>query len=228
MSCWRRWTYSHASLSSYLICYQFPLTTFCIFDGYMLFPPSLQGLRLLQGASEKREEARRLEVEAEKMEAEGWEELREAITGSKAEGLYGLLRGVTSSSRHILSKPPPCQSRLSPGPSASPQSPQESTEPITSDPVGPATVSAPVDVTPATGGDKPADMQPLRIQLGGTKRVYQCRVEGCKERPSTSRAAICAHIWRAHLGMGLVCPLCHKSFFNPDAFRHHKKRHWFW
>ena len=74
------------SLSSYLICYQFPLTTFCIFDGYMLFPPSLQGLRLLQGASEKREEARRLEVEAEKMEAEGWEKLREAITGSEAGG----------------------------------------------------------------------------------------------------------------------------------------------
>ena len=113
------------SLSSYLICYQFPLTTFCIFDGYMLFPPSLQGLRLLQGASEKREEARRLEVEAEKMEAEGWEKLREAIMGSKAEGLYGLLRGVTSSSHHILSKPPPCQSHLSPGPSASPQPPQE-------------------------------------------------------------------------------------------------------
>ena len=96
------------SLSSYLICYQFPLTTFCIFDGYMLFPPSLQGLRLLQGASEKREEARKLEVKAKKMEAEGWGKLREAITGSEAEGLYGLLRGVTSSSHHILSKPPPC------------------------------------------------------------------------------------------------------------------------
>ena len=136
----------------------------------MLFPPSLQGLRLLQGASEKREEARRLEVEAEKMEAEGWGKLREAVTGSKAEGLYGLLRGVTSSSRHILSKPPPCQSRLSPGPSASPQPPQESTEPITSDPVGPATVPAPVDVTPATGDDIPVDMQPLHIQLGGTKK----------------------------------------------------------
>ena len=96
------------SLSSYLICYQFPLTTFCIFDGHMLFPPSLQGLRLLQGTSKKREEARRLEVEAEKMEAEGWGKLREAVTGSEVEGLYGLLRGVTSSSHHILSKPPPC------------------------------------------------------------------------------------------------------------------------
>ena len=141
------------SPSSYLIHYQFPLTTFCIFDGYMLLSPSLQGLRLLQGASEKREEARKLEVEAEKMEAEGWGKLREAVTGSEAEGLYGLLRGVTSSSHHILSKPPPCRSHLSPGPSASLQPPQESTEPKTSDPVGPATVPAPVDATPVNESD---------------------------------------------------------------------------
>ena len=157
------------SLSSYLICYQFPLTTFCIFDSYMLFPPSLQGLRLLQGASEKREKARRLEVEAEKMEAEGWEKFREAITGSEAEGLYGLLRGVTSSSRHIPSKPPPCRSRLSPGPSASPQPPQESTGPSTSDPVGPATVPAPVDVTPATGGTYRRTCNPFVFSWGALK-----------------------------------------------------------
>ena len=189
----------------------------------MLFPASLQGLRLLQGASEKREEARKLEVEAEKMEAEGWGKLRKVVTGSEAEGLYGLLRGVTSFSHHLLSKLLPCQSHISPGPSASPQPPQESTEPKTLDPIGPATVPAPVDATPATGGDIPVDMQPLHIQLGGTKRVYQCQVEGCKECPSTSPAAICAHIRRAHLGMGLVCPLCSRSFFNPDVFRCHKK-----
>ena len=74
----------------------------------MLFPPSLQGLTLLQGASEKRKEAKKLEVEAEKMEAEGWGKLREAVTGSEAEGLYGLLRGVTSFSHHLSSKPLPC------------------------------------------------------------------------------------------------------------------------
>ena len=83
------------------------LTIFDISDCYVLFPPSLQGFRLLQGASVKREEARKLEAEAEKMEAEGWGKLREAITGSEAEGLYGLLRGVTSSSCHLLSQPFP-------------------------------------------------------------------------------------------------------------------------
>ena len=169
----------------------------------MLFPPSLQGLRLLQGASVKREEARKLEAEAEKMEAEGWGKLREAIMGSKAEGLYGLLRGVTSLSCYLSSRPFPSRSHISPGPSASPQ---ESTEPKALDLVGPATVPAPVAATPATGGDILADMQPLQIQFGGTKRVYQC-------------------IRRVHLGMGLVCPLCGRSFFNPDIFRSHKKTH---
>ena len=110
-------------------------------------------------------------------------------------------------------------------PCAFQQTPQESTGPEVSGPKGPAIVPTPVDATPATGGNIPADMQPLCIQLGGAKRVYQCQVEGCKEHPSTSQATICAHIRRAHLGMGLVCPLCSKSFFNPDIFRHHKKTH---
>ena len=196
---------------------------FGVSDCYVLFPPSLQGLRLLQGASAKREEAKRLEVEAEKLEAEGWGKLREAVEGSEVEGLYGLLRGVTSSSCPLSSRPFPSQSHISPGPSAPSQPPQESTEPKALDPVGPATVPAPVAATPATEGDILADMQPLRIQLGGTKRVYQCQVEGCKEGASTSHAAICSHIRRVHLGMGLVCPLSYKSFFNLDAFRHHKK-----
>ena len=191
----------------------------------MLFPPSLQCLRLLRGASAKREEARKLEVKATSMEAEGWGKLREAVMGSEAEGLYGLLRGVTSSSHHILSQPLPTRSCISPGPSISQQPSQESTEPKALDPVGPGTMSAPVAATPAMGGNILADMQPLRIQLGGAKRVYQCRVEGCKEGPSTSRAAICAHIRRVYLGVGLVCLLCSKSFFNPDIFRHHKKKH---
>ena len=71
------------------------------------FPPSLQGLRLLQEASSKREEARKLEAEAERIEAEGWGKLREAITGSEVEGLYGLLRGVTLSFHPLPSKPLP-------------------------------------------------------------------------------------------------------------------------
>ena len=145
--------------------------------------------------------------------------------GSDAEGFYRLLRGVTLPSCPLPSQPPPSCTHLSPSSPAFQQTPQESTGPEVSGPEGPATVSTPVGVTPATGGDILAEMQPLCIQLGGAKRVYQCQVEGCKECPSTSQAAICAHIQRAHLGMGLVCPLCSRSFFNPDIFRHHKKTH---
>ena len=156
---------------------------------------------------------------------EGWGKLREAIVGSEVEGLYGLLRGVTSCSHPLLSQPPPSQSCLSPGSPISQQPPQESTGPEVSGPAGQATVSALSAATPAPESDIPADMQPLRIQLGGAKRVYQCQVEGCKEGPSTSWAAVCAHIRKVHLGVGLVCLLCSKTFFNLDIFRHHKKTH---
>ena len=66
---------------------------------------------------------------------------------------------------------------------------------------------------------------PLHSVGGGIKRVYRCQVEGYKEGPSTSCATFCAHMCRVHLGVGLVCPLFNKSFFNPDTFRHHKKSH---
>ena len=144
--------------------------------------------------------------------------------GSEAEGFYGFLRGVTLHSHPLPSQPPPSHAHLSPSSPAPQQSPQESAGPEVSGPVGPVSISAPAAAIPAPESDIPADMQPLRIQLGGAKRVYQCWVEGCKEGPSTSWAAICAHMRKVHLGVGLVCPLCSKSFFNPDVFRHHKKK----
>ena len=126
--------------------------------------------------------------------------------GSEAEGFYRLLRGVTLHSHPLPSQPPPSHACLSPSSPASQQSPQESAGPEVSGPVGPSTVSASVAATPAPESNIPADMQPLRIQLGGTKRVYQCWVEGCKEGPSTSQAAICAHVRKVHLGVGVGVP----------------------
>ena len=128
-------------------------------------------------------------------------------------------------SHPLPSQPPLSHAHLSPSSPTPQQSSQESAGPEVSGPVGPATVSASVAATPAPESDILADMQPLRIQLGGAKRVYQCQVEGCKEGPSTSWAAICAHVRKVHLGVGLVCPLCSKSFFKQDVFRHHKKTH---
>ena len=179
-------------------------------------------MRLLQSASLKREEAKQVEAEAQQLETEGGK-LREAVMGSEVEGFYRLLRGVTLHSHPLPSQPPPSHAHLNPSSPAPQQSPQESAGPDVSGPVGPATVSASAAATPAPESDIPVDMQPLRIQLGGTKRVYQCQVEGCKEGPSTSWAAICAHVRKVHLGVGLVCPLCSKSVFNPDVFRCHKK-----
>ena len=60
----------------------------------------------------------------------------------------------------------PC---LSPGSPISQQPPQESTGPEVSGPAGQATMSAPSAATPAPESNIPADMQPLRIQLGGAK-----------------------------------------------------------
>ena len=82
------------------------LTISDIADCYLLFPPSLQGLRLLQEASIKREMAKKLEAKAESMETMGWGKVREAVMGLEAESLYGLLRGVTSHSHHLMSQAP--------------------------------------------------------------------------------------------------------------------------
>ena len=126
-------------------------------------------------------------------------------------------------SHHILSQPPPSRPQPHPKSPVPQKLPQESTGPKVLDPVGPTSTSALVATISVPEGDLPADMQPLRIQLGGAKRVYKCQVEGCKEGPSTSQAAICVHVRKVYLGVGLVCLLCSKSFYNLDVFRHHKK-----
>ena len=161
------------------------------------------------------EEVQKLEERAQQLETEGWGKMREAVAGSEAEGLYGLLRGVTTYSykeasffpQHTISQPPP----------------QESTGPDVSKPAGQATGPASSATSSALEEAILAHMQPLRIQVGGIKRVYNCWVEGCTEGPSTSWATICVHIRRVHLGVMLVCPLCSKTFFNPDVLRCHKK-----
>ena len=184
---------------------------------------SFQGLKLLHEASQKREEAQKLEEEAQQLETEGWGNIREAVAGSEAESIYGLLRGVTLYSHFLLSQPPLKRSCLTPSSSISQLPSQKSTGPEASDPAGQAMVSASPAATPAPQGDVPAHMQPLRIQVGGAKHVYQCWVEGCKESPSTSQAAICALVRRVHLGVRLVCSLHGKTFFNPDMLKCHKK-----
>ena len=81
-------------------------------------------------------------------------------------------------------------------------------EAITSKPKGGASVSK---------EEIPAEMEHLRINVGNTRWVYHCHVEGCTEGPSTSQAAICSHVHQAHLGTKLLCAFCPQTFFNTDA-----------
>ena len=63
--------------------------------------------------------------------------------------------------------------------------PQESTGPEAPKPADQATEPASPAAPPAPEEAIPAHMQPLRIQVGGVKRVYKCWVEDCKEGPPT-------------------------------------------
>ena len=190
-----------------------------------LFPFIFQGLVLLKRASSLWEEAHKIEMEAQHLETEGLGKMEVAVVGSEVEGFYGLLRGAVSHPSTSSASPPHKKVCHTPSTTIPHLPPQESTGPEVSDPVGQAMESASPAVLPASEEVIPANMQPLHIQLGGIKQVYRCQVEGCREGPSTSHATICDHVCKVHLGVGLVCPSCRKSFFNPDTFWHHKKSH---
>ena len=69
----------------------------------------------------------------------------------------------------------------------------------------------------------PTEIASLYINIGDTKWILHCQVEGCPEGPSTSHATICAHVHQAHLGRKLMCPSCPSTFFNTDALRWYGK-----
>ena len=181
--------------------------------------PFFQSFDLLKWASVLRQEAQQLEME-------GLGKFEVAVAGSEAEGLHGLLRGAISHSS-ISSIPPspkkPCHTPCATISKLPPQEPEEAV-PEASTPVVEDVKQAPEAAHPALEVAIPAHMAPLHLQLEGIKRVYKCRVEGCTEGPSTSHAAICAHVPREHLGMRLACPSCAKTF-NWDTLRHHRETH---
>ena len=159
------------------------------------------------------------------MEADGLEKMEAAVAGSEVEGFYGLLRGAMSHS--FISPAPSPHKKVCYALSAtiSHLPPQESTGPDV--PVPADQVMKAVSPAAPLASEKaiPTHMQPVCIQLGGIKWVYQCQVEGCKEGPSTSHATVCTYVCKVHLEVGLVCPSCSKSFFHLDIFWCHKKSH---
>ena len=149
------------------------------------------------------------------------------MAGSEAEGLYGFLRGAMSQS----SVPPPpkrwCQTPTATV-SKLPHQESEGVEPKPSAPAAEGSRLAqepPLGCLPSLGGSHPCPYNTPLPKCGSIKRVYKCQVEGCIEGPSTSQAAIYAHVCRDHLGVRLACPSSTKTFLNSDALRHHKKIH---
>ena len=183
-----------------------------------------QGLYLLKHACLLREEVQQLETE-------GLQKIESAVSGSEVEGLYGLLRGAVSHSPMSSIPLPPKKHHHAPTATISkllPQEPKE-TVPEVSIPVVKevelASEAPSSAATPALEVAIPTHVAPLHLQDGGIKMVYKCGVEGCSDGPSTSWAAICAHVHRDHLGVRLPCPSCTKTFLNSDALRHHRKSH---
>ena len=105
---------------------------------------------------------KRLEERAQQLETKGWGKMKEAVAGSEAEGLYGLLRGVTLHSHPLPSQPPLKKPCFAPGATISQPSPQESTGPEVSDPAGqatgPASPAAPIS---SRGGHSSPHATPL-------------------------------------------------------------------
>ena len=160
---------------------------------------------------------------------EGLQKIESAVAGSEAEGPYGLLRGAISHSHVSSTLPTTKKCHHTPTATTSKLPPQESKEaaPEVSAPVVEEVklaLEAPsLAVLQALEVAIPTHTAPLHLQLGGVKRVYKCCVEECSEGPSTSHAAICAHVCGDHLGVRLACPSCAKTFLNSDALSHHRK-----
>ena len=135
------------------------------------------------------------------------------VAGSQVEGMYDWFQGTVAQSEVPMG--PPLSKRK-----------QVATVTISS-----LTAQGFEAITPKSEGgtsvskeEIPAEMVPLRINVGNTKWVYHCHVEGYPERPSNSQAAICSHMCKAHLGNKISCPSYTQTFFNTDTLHHHGKR----
>ena len=186
-----------------------------------------RGLSMLKRASSLKEEPHRLDEEVQHLEMEGLGKMEVAVAGSNVEGFYGLLRGAISHPSVSSAPPPPKKAHHIPSATVSNLPHQEPTcvTPKVSDPIAKMVEWASEAASPTSEEALPTNMQPLCIQLGASKECTDAGLSVAKDGPSTSHAPICTHVHRVHLGVGLVCPSCGKSFFNPDTFWHHKKSH---
>ena len=183
-----------------------------------------QGLDLLKRVGSLWEDAHKLEMEAQCLEAEGLEKMEALVAGSEAEGFYGLLRGAMS---HSSVSPVPTPHKKvchTPSTTISHLPPQESTGPDVPDPADQAMKAVSPAVPPASEEAFPADMQPLCIQLVVSNEYTSARLRAARRVHQPAMLPF-AHMYARCTWGGVGVPLLQQILFQPDTFQHHMKSH---
>ena len=133
------------------------------------------------------------------MEAEGLQQMEGTLAGSGAEVLYDIIQSSLADPDLSSSMGQPLPKRQRWAAMVTVASPAaHEPKAIAPKPEGDASVSR---------EEIPGKMEPLRINVGNTRWVYCCHMEGCTEGPSNSWASICPHVHQTHLGTKLSCAL---------------------
>ena len=154
-------------------------------------------------------------AQGQSVDAEGLKWMEFSMVGSEAEAPYNIIQGSLANPNLSVSVGPPLPKRQRQAATMTAASPTvQEPEAITPKPKGDASVSK---------EEIPAEMEPWRINVGNTRWVYYCLVEGCIEGPSTFQVAIWSHMHQTHLGTKLSCAFCPQTFFNTGALQCHDK-----
>ena len=131
---------------------------------------------MLKKAGALQEEAQKLEMEAQHLEACGLEKMEAAVAGSDVEGFCGLLRGAMLHSSMSSPPPPPKKVHHTPSATISHLHPQESQKPEAPGPAEQRPESTSLTAPPVLKGEILANMQPLCIQLGALREFIDVRL----------------------------------------------------
>ena len=138
-----------------------------------------------------------------------------AVTGSEAEGLYEVLRGVVLHSSLPTSSPPPKKIHHAPSSTISHPSPQESKETEASVSVEQALESTSSTTPSILEGEIPAKIQPPLYSVGGYQKSIQMSGWGLQGGPiNLSCYHLQSCVWGT-LGSGVGVPPLQQIFLQP-------------
>ena len=132
---------------------------------------------------------RSLRAEAHQLEAKGLQQIECAVAGLQAEVLYNLLIMAVAQPELPVSVGPPLSKRKQIATAIISSLTAQESEAITTKPKESVSLSrggSHLSIPQSKEEAIPAEMEALRINVGDTKWVYHCHVEGCTEGPSTS------------------------------------------